>query len=697
LKTLLVFPPVSDPSHPPLGIASLAAYLRQKGENVTLLDLNIPSYWYLLSEENMRRSAERIESRLFELQSREMLLMDDAVEYQLLAENSLSKEYLVLNATKALSSLRDPTTYTARSRYSRVSNVVRRAMEFVSAAHYPVRWYPRGFSMSYLPTKSADVLRAVTDSDQNLFIPFYESYMSQIASLNPDIIGISINYYCQMIPGITLASMLRSRFNHSFIVAGGGLICFFEGRWEALRPFSGILDGMIPYEGEIPLLHLTETLRHGRDLPGGPGLVYFDGPSVVYNPPEPPPDLKKLPAPDFEGLPLEQYLAPKLVLPYLTSRGCYWGRCAFCSHDQLYRGQFRKKSAQQALREMRRLSDCFSASAFYLTDESIPPSIALGLARGITKTGTPYTWFGEFRFETSLDGEMLAELKAGGCVMLIFGLESGERRVLDLMEKGIDPEAVSKVLRGCDRSDIRTFVMFFVGFPTETREEAEKTIQFIEAHRGSITHIAFTNFILEMRSPVYANPTKYAITGIDHYPGEDLKIYAEYSAREGLTAREAISFLDEIKSRPGIRSLIETYLISRMHLTFLPVKEVSIEADRTTEIDFSHPAQIYPRTSDGVVSVSMPFSLEEVRDQLNRAETGSRRTISKRPTNYLFDVQTERLIEVGKDGLLLIKPCNGRYKLSDILSVLNGRNKKVALQFYRRLCAAGFLSCERQP
>ena len=701
MKTLLVFPPVSDPSHPPLGIASLAAYLRQNGANVTLLDLNLLSYWYLLSEENLRRSAERMRSRLSELQSGNRLSVSDAEEYRLLAENSLSEEHIVSNAAEALSALRDPATYAGRSRYGQAANLVRRAMEFVSAAHYPVRWYPRGFSMSYLPTKSGDVLRAVTDRDQNLFIPFYESCMSQITAVKPDIIGISINYYCQVIPGITLASMLRGRLERSFIVVGGGLVCFFEGGWDALRPFSDVVDGFIPYEGEMPLLHLADTLRRGRDLSKVPGLVRFIGPSVAYNPPGPPPDPKKLPPPDFDGLPLDKYLAPKLVLPYLTSRGCYWGRCAFCSHDQLYRGQFRKKAAEQVLREMRWLSDRFDANAFYLTDESIPPPVARGLARGIARAGAPYTWFGECRFEGSLNREMLAELKAGGCAMLIFGLESGARRVLDLMEKGITPETVSEVLEGCDRAGIRTFVMFFVGFPTETKQEAERTVEFIEAHRGSITHIAFTNFILEMRSPVHANPAKYAIVAINHYPDEDLKIYAEYSVKEGLTASEAISFLDEIKSRPGVRSLIETYLISRMHLAFLPVKEVEgkegAEEDDAAVTDFSRPAEIFPKMADGVVSVTMPFNLEEVRHHVKRAQTGFGGSIRKRLTNYLFDPQAERLVEVGEDGPLLLKPCNGRYALSDILSVLNGRNRKVALQFYRRLCAEGFLSCERRP
>jgi len=265
MKTLLVFPPASDPAHPPLGIASLAGYLRDKGQDVTLLDLNISAYHHFLSGGNIELCTGKIRKRLLDLESRNELSLDEAGEYRLLAENSLSAEYLGANIGKALSDLRDPSTYSSRSRYSQSASVVRRAMQFVSAAHYPVRWYPRGFSMSYLPTRSGDVLRAMQDRGENLFVSFYESCLHGIIPTDPDIVGISINYYCQLIPGLTLASILRKHL-HCRIVVGGGLICFFEDQWESLLPFHTIVDAFIPYEGEEPLFQLVSAIEAGGDL-----------------------------------------------------------------------------------------------------------------------------------------------------------------------------------------------------------------------------------------------------------------------------------------------------------------------------------------------------------------------------------------------------------------------------------------------
>ncbi|HLP48639.1 MAG TPA: hypothetical protein VK469_22045, partial [Candidatus Kapabacteria bacterium] len=175
MKTLLIFPPSSDPAHPPLGIASLAGFLREKGEDVQLLDLNLLSYYYFLSRENLLLSREKIRHRLEELESTDKLPVEAAEEYRLLAQNSMGAAYLIDSIDEAFSALRQPETYSSQVPYKNAASVVKRAMEFVSAVYYPVRLYSRGFSMSYLPTKSADVLKAVSDKKENLFIPFYHS------------------------------------------------------------------------------------------------------------------------------------------------------------------------------------------------------------------------------------------------------------------------------------------------------------------------------------------------------------------------------------------------------------------------------------------------------------------------------------------------------------------------------------------
>lgn len=709
MRTLLVFPPASDPAHPPLGIASLAGFLRAAGEEVDLLDLNVLSYHHLLSAGSLRRAAARIERRLGELETRPALAGEEAAEYRLLAENRLGADYLGAQVPGALDALRDPATYRSREAYARASSLVRRGMELVSAAHYPVRWYPRGFSMSHLPTRSADVLAATEDRRENLFLPFFEELLDAgdglFAGGGPELVGISINYYCQVIPGLTLAALLRRRRPAAEIVVGGGLVGFFEGRWSALAPFRGLVDAWVPYEGELPLAELVAARRRGDDLAGVAGLLRFRGAEPVWSPPGAPPDPRALPPPGFDGLPLAAYLSPEPVLPLLTSRGCYWSRCAFCSHYHLFRGRFRPKGAVQVRREMDQLARRHGCRTFYFTDEAVPPATARRLAADLASAGRPYRWFGESRFERALDDDTLGALAAGGCRMLMFGLESAVPRVLARMDKGIDPERAAAVLAACRRHGIRAFVMFFVGFPGETREEAEATLDFVEARREDVTHVAFSNFILEQHSPVHRDPRGFGIEEILPYPGEDLKIYSEYRVHEGLAAPEAIALLEEARERPGIRELIGLHLVSRTHLAFLPPR-AGAAAGEAAAADRSLAAaaepgpgrHLYPRRADDLVGRTLAFDLDEVRRRLAPSGGAARaEPVARRATSYVFSPRRETLIDVGADGLRLLAACDGSHSLDEILAALAESDRPGAIAFYRQLEARGVLGWELRP
>ena len=72
-------------------------------------------------------------------------------------------------------------------------------------------------------------------------------------------------------------------------------------------------------------------------------------------------DMAALPPPDFDGLPLEKYFVPTKVLPYLATRGCYWGRCEFCDHGEGYTAGYRSKKIQDVLAEIKYLKDKYGA------------------------------------------------------------------------------------------------------------------------------------------------------------------------------------------------------------------------------------------------------------------------------------------------------------------------------------------------
>src|ERR1044072_1792383 len=55
---------------------------------------------------------------------------------------------------------------------------------------------------------------------------------------------------------------------------------------------------------------------------------------------------------NFADLDLDSYLMPEPVIPSQASRGCHWGICAFCDHEEGYRLNYRPKTARQVVDDM---------------------------------------------------------------------------------------------------------------------------------------------------------------------------------------------------------------------------------------------------------------------------------------------------------------------------------------------------------
>jgi hypothetical protein len=177
-----------------------------------------------------------------------------------------------------------------------------------------------------------------------------------------------------------------------------------------------------------------------------------------------------------------------------------------------------------------------------------------------------------------------------------------------------------------------------------------------------------------------------------------LKIYADYQVSQGLSRTAAIDFVAKGKTRPVIDDLIRTHLISRIHLIFLPAKESPFREVDSMEPDLSRWNRLAPKLAEGAKPAVLDFNLDEIRARLqNRHNIPTAGGIHKSPTHYLFDPVREKLIELGEHGPILLKPCNGRYALKDVLLAVGEQNRQGVLDFYRDLTRAGFLSWSVLP
>ncbi len=104
-------------------------------------------------------------------------------------------------------------------------------------------------------------------------------------------------------------------------------------------------------------------------------------------------------------------------------------------------------------------------------------------------------------------------MKKSGCVSLAYGVESGSPFVLKDMRKNMNLDEVKRIIRDTKRAGIQASCFFLIGYPTETEEDFQLTLSFIEENAEYIHRFdQITGCHIEEDSYLGLNLDKYGIT-----------------------------------------------------------------------------------------------------------------------------------------------------------------------------------------
>jgi radical SAM superfamily enzyme YgiQ (UPF0313 family) len=185
-------------------------------------------------------------------------------------------------------------------------------------------------------------------------------------------------------------------------------------------------------------------------------------------------DISSAGVPDFSDFDLSYY-------PYLnayTSRSCPF-QCEFCT-ETLQWGKYRKKSAEQVVKELLTLHRLHGSQLFLMSDSLLNP-IVTDLARQLKKEEVSIYWDGYLRVNPQAgDRENTMLWRRGGFYRARLGIESGSQRVLKLMNKKITVEEVKSTLSALADAGIKTTTYWVVGYPGETETDFRETLNLIE-------------------------------------------------------------------------------------------------------------------------------------------------------------------------------------------------------------------------
>ena len=395
--------------------------------------------------------------------------------------------------------------------------------------------YPMGLMYlgGYLENRGISVkILDITPEQLNL-----EDVLEIVESDKPTVVGISATSASTR-SAVKIGRAIKKKFENMPVAFGGAHINCDP---EFFNRVPGGFDFCVVGEGEKTFHEAYLKLKSGEKVEG---ILHGEAVEPLESLPFPARNLVKLN--NYEGT--ENNM--KTVLPRATmlgSRGCPF-KCTFCSIPSIQH-KVRYRSAANIVDEMEAIYD--TCNGYYQFSDDIMTlnqKRSIELCEEILRRGIKVNWTGMTRVDV-LSEELVSKLAAAGCHDLYFGVESGSERIRnEVINKKVADEEIIEAIALCKKYKIQTWLFLMVGFPTETQDELDMTIQagsklgadFIGIHR-TIPYPGTAMYDYAIKNGIISNDLfdQFA-QGIGWNDKESFNDKWPYIVPDGLTSQDLI-------------------------------------------------------------------------------------------------------------------------------------------------------------
>ena len=166
----------------------------------------------------------------------------------------------------------------------------------------------------------------------------------------------------------------------------------------------------------------------------------------------------------------------------MFGRDCWWGRCTFCSWTTLYPGKdYRSMSAKRALDEVGHILNNYPIKEIMDDSGTFPVG---GWMREFCQGMIDHKYNNKvriscnMRFNSGLSKEDYQLMGRAGFRFVLYGLESANQKTLNRINKDLRVDQIEPALRLAKEAGLKPHPTAMVGYPWETKEEAQNTLNF---------------------------------------------------------------------------------------------------------------------------------------------------------------------------------------------------------------------------
>ena len=345
----------------------------------------------------------------------------------------------------------------------------------------------------------------------NFFTGDQERFQRLLAQ-KPRSVAITTTYYIDSKPVMEIVEFVRRHAPETRIIIGGphiyNLSCDMEG--EALDYILSAIGGDVyitDSQGERSLSEVLTRLRDRKDLSDVANLIYREGGGEFRR------TFRETEDNDMDENSVDWSLLDQdLIAPLVymrTARSCPF-TCTFCNYPTMA-GKHVMTSLDVLQREFSYLHRAGTRYIVFVDDTlNVPLPRFKSMLRMMIENKWDFRWISFFRCSNA-DEEAFDLMQQSGCMAVFLGIESGDEKILEYMNKRAKVERYRWGIEQLKKRNIGTFASFICGFPGETHESFMNSLNFVEETGPTFFNVQL--YYHDTRSPIACRSEEFAIKG----------------------------------------------------------------------------------------------------------------------------------------------------------------------------------------